>query len=870
MYHKIVVVKQSDFMDFFVPVPSESHRCLPRRDVFHGLRIFQNESQMYHDIPSRLNKKKRGCHGYTIVATLHKGDNAVSSTLAPDCGFYPADHAPATDKKQPYGRTDWSYLEIPVECKRDPSVDPFEKNVPCGEPLSEGRKSCLRQILSDSELLFLNQHRMFHFLILFLGHYARILRIDRSGIFATERFDYVKEEDKLTDFLWQYSCLSPEQRGHDPTVERIDPAHHLAKAMREKVAEAKRNARPDAGPAADTDAQPTDGEARFAEANAHPANAAAHGHATDVPTETPEDEDGDDEVLPEPQLASDDGSYIADLFDASLDEKRPWWRLEVHDELTGTIQSFVAGKPHFLAAGVQGRGTRGYVALPLKSDGTLGDCFVYLKDAWRVNHPTIQKEGTTLKHLNDNGVRYIPTLLCHGDLPSQVTESPERWKQLHPGNTPCPLKEHQHYRIVVKEVGKPLSHFKNSSQLVIALFHCVLAHQDAFELAGFIHRDISAGNILLYYNEETGFWQGILTDWELAQDVTKTEVRQTSRTGTWQFMSANVQDKPTRVVVIPDELESIFHVLIFYGVRFLRHNLDNKSVGRFLHDYFDDYWTDSEGTRCGAAKRYTVMSGTIDLIPYNHERTAYNRILQFIWPSLTSPEDTARDAPDFSHPLNDLINTLLAWFQAHYTYVKPVPRQPAVVDHPTCAVSTVTSSEDPRRRGSRARSQLHRAQAHGTDSPHNSSNNPSAISATETAHAPGSTLNVQTAPSQQVTDATGKADLAHNLHTHHPMACLLYDSLKTVYWPKDDKVEDKRPKKRLAPKSDPVPSGTWYPPRTSRRMWMSRDTSFAPGCSLSSSRWRRNPARILRTRERRKRAVTRSIQVTSRHTKTSG
>ena len=44
-----------------------------------------------------------------------------------------------------------------------------------------------------------------------------------------------------------------------------------------------------------------------------------------------------------------------------------------------------------------------------------------------------------------------------------------------------------------------------------------LAHEVAHE-AGIIHRDISAGNILLWYDPEQG-WHGLLNDWELSKRV---------------------------------------------------------------------------------------------------------------------------------------------------------------------------------------------------------------------------------------------------------------------------------------------------------------------------------------------------------------
>lgn len=350
----------------------------------------------------------RPCKDFVLVATPHKGDQVVGSPLAPDCGFYPLGRAPVVDSGTSYGRVDWSHLEIIVEAKVDASTDPFNSNAPDAVTEAKKRKETLGQILSYSELLLQHQHRMFHFTVLLLGHEARILRIDRSGIFVTERFDYVKKESKLVNFLWRYSRLSAELRGHDPTVERITQHglnHSLAKLMRDKLTAAQRNAA----------------------------------------------------ILDAGITAKEDRSYIPELFKASLDPDYPWWKLQVHDELNNSeVKYFVVGKPHFQAAGVRGRGTRGYVAVLLNVDGTLGEDFVYLKDAWRVYHPSVEKEGNTLKRLNEHNVPYVPTLLCHGDLPGQITLSPRKWEEHRPSDH-CLLKEHQHYRMVVKEVGKPLS-----------------------------------------------------------------------------------------------------------------------------------------------------------------------------------------------------------------------------------------------------------------------------------------------------------------------------------------------------------------------------------------------------------------------------
>ena len=57
-----------------------------------------------------------------------------------------------------------------------------------------------------------------------------------------------------------------------------------------------------------------------------------------------------------------------------------------------------------------------------------------------------------------------------------------------------------------------------------------LAHAEAFD-AGIIHRDISAGNMLLY-KDQKGAWCGLLNDWELSKkiDFSSLEGRQPDRT----------------------------------------------------------------------------------------------------------------------------------------------------------------------------------------------------------------------------------------------------------------------------------------------------------------------------------------------------
>lgn len=66
-----------------------------------------------------------------------------------------------------------------------------------------------------------------------------------------------------------------------------------------------------------------------------------------------------------------------------------------------------------------------------------------------------------------------------------------------------------------------------------------IAHQNAYEIAGILHRDISAGNILIYERLVDGKVQrtGLLNDWELSKPKDCTNVRQPDRTVRYSLLS---------------------------------------------------------------------------------------------------------------------------------------------------------------------------------------------------------------------------------------------------------------------------------------------------------------------------------------------
>ncbi|KAI0368967.1 hypothetical protein BV20DRAFT_1113866 [Pilatotrama ljubarskyi] len=307
-----------------------------------------------------------------------------------------------------------------------------------------------------------------------------------------------------------------------------------------------------------------------------------------------------------------EGDHARELFAESLVADWPWWKLTVGADKER--REYLVGKPTFIAPGVVGRGTRGYVALDLTNEE---HPFVYLKDCWRLWHPRSEQEGAILAYLNEKGVVYIPTGLVHGDVDEQRTLSQDIWVRIHESADGCPLKTHVHYRLVVKEVGLPLKRFRTGKELVGVFLDCLMAHEDAYEKAKVMHRDISVGNIIMVPKIVDGetIYQGFLTDWELSKrlDQYGLEPSHPDRTGTWQFMSVNALDHPGKQMELADEFESMFHAMLWCAIRYLPHNCSN--VGEFMNSYFDEGVTlDHMVYMCGEAKSKAITIGELTII----------------------------------------------------------------------------------------------------------------------------------------------------------------------------------------------------------------------------------------------------------------
>ncbi|TBU31174.1 hypothetical protein BD311DRAFT_151171 [Dichomitus squalens] len=341
------------------------------------------------------------------------------------------------------------------------------------------------------------------------------------------------------------------------------------------------------------------------------------------------------------ESARNPGNHVSQAFIESLDDACPWWRIEVHDARAGRVYPFVVGKPVYDESGMVGSGKHGYIALDLAN---LDGPFVYLEDTWRMAGIGDEQEGNVLRVLNANSIPFVRTVLCHGDLPDQVTMAPNLVPR-YGGQHPMPPIFRRHYRVVVGEVCKPVEEFSNGKELVKGVWCCLKAHEGAW-LAGIVHPNVHPANISLY-ESPSGEWVGMLGGWTSAGD----EYRTPQHKETWMFASKRLLDNPTRTTAISDALESFFNVLLHVAIRFLPNNI--ACVSSFIHAYFEAYSRNAQDLpRAGLLKSQAMTRGILNLAsPDSMERNA----LHFV----TSSQDR--------HPINDVFDELLSWIRTSYT-----------------------------------------------------------------------------------------------------------------------------------------------------------------------------------------------------------
>ncbi|KAI0667823.1 hypothetical protein C8Q78DRAFT_289572 [Trametes maxima] len=287
------------------------------------------------------------------------------------------------------------------------------------------------------------------------------------------------------------------------------------------------------------------------------------------------------------------------------------------------------------------------------------------------NSPLISEVG-------EGGARYVPDTDMPVDYPQHQTYS---WR-LALGKKSW-HRERSHMRIVIDDVGRPLTEFKSTHELVTAVRDAILGHRLLWEKAEILHRDVSVGNILIKDEKTTeDKFSGFLHDYDYSSMVpdpkTSVEVEeaeakaieddlglgldvpggakesvdpetQKERTGTYYFMAVEMLRVPDVVHNTHHDLESFYWVLLWVVVRHTDHGQD-KNICNVIFKYGDDW--DSAN-----AKKGWLADGVLD-IPNNKPLTfLLTEFTRMVWHN-TPNRDESPKGLDYNAVL-DLFNQAL-------------------------------------------------------------------------------------------------------------------------------------------------------------------------------------------------------------------
>ncbi|KAI0771344.1 hypothetical protein BC629DRAFT_1291709, partial [Irpex lacteus] len=419
-----------------------------------------------------------------------------------------------------------------ADTKRDYDVS-FEKAT------SPARK-VRGQLAMYAREIFNHQQRTHLFQLLITGRRARLIYFDHSGAIVSESIDYITNPGVLGEFFWRYNYMTDEARGIDTTTKKATDADEglFTSAITELLANM------------------------------------------------------DDPSRPERRIP---GAEV------TLDKDYPVYSMTVHegvehdageksgdnagDDAGPTTMELLVQRPIFDAVSPLGRGTRGYIANTNKQTTSL-----FLKDTWRVDHALLKAESEVYRLLESYGVTRIPRLICGGDVRYSsgkvqrtiCAEWAQRVRKTFEVDF-ADFRAHLHHRLV-QRLAYPIEAASRSKEMVKAFDNVLEVIDQAYTKipSKVLHRDLSAGNVMLGDKEEDEV--GLLGDWDHAIENEPKEGydhqryrtvrgnlllcavhRLTNRQsqGTWPFISISLLNDPTKEHEILDDLESLFWTFLY-------------------------------------------------------------------------------------------------------------------------------------------------------------------------------------------------------------------------------------------------------------------------------------------------------------------
>ncbi|KAF8811755.1 hypothetical protein BYT27DRAFT_6437794 [Phlegmacium glaucopus] len=134
--------------------------------------------------------------------------------------------------------------------------------------------------------------------------------------------------------------------------------------------------------------------------------------------------------------------------------------------------------------------------------------------------------------------------------------------------------------------------------------------QQAYK-ASILHRDLSAGNIMIVKDKETKESRGILIDWDICLLWREHggEAR-SGRTGTWAFISAKIlqNESPTITHTLWDVIESAFWVFVYEALLYLKHDKDPRLLYEEMQAIFSHNTRLLRGPVVGGYGKMSVLT----------------------------------------------------------------------------------------------------------------------------------------------------------------------------------------------------------------------------------------------------------------------
>ena len=311
-------------------------------------------------------------------------------------------------------------------------LDPYPFEWGAREEVAVDNRERIRtRMQSHVDRIALYQHRTAVFSLVIGLREFRVVRWDPSGVFVSERMDYVRDPRALVKVLLAFVGAGDEALGYDPNAEKLREGEEDYELM-DRLADdgdCQIPVLPWAEGALLPPTVPVQTYATVALAAAPPPNLAASSYSylvDDAQHNSPICLHGEDGNTPMQTTTTirkilKDGSfvfqYVLDSFRRSLAFGFPRYRLAIGSD------EFLVAAPLYFA--MRFGATRGYVAFH-KQSGT----FVLLKDAWWQHDQSWKTEGEILRRLNEDGVRNVPTVVCCGIVGGQVNQDLGCWINL--------------------------------------------------------------------------------------------------------------------------------------------------------------------------------------------------------------------------------------------------------------------------------------------------------------------------------------------------------------------------------------------------------------------------------------------------------